>query len=171
MERNPSYERDADATARNVEGTSSYASASDARASTNTEHESPPSDTERAVDHAVETGKERLGQAREKANDLKMSLADKLDAGAHKLRQRTDGSPAAPTTDALAADKASSAVARGMEKTAQWMRTNDVQSVQSSVEGAVKRNPGKSLLVALGLGYVVGRVLRGGGGREDHDTF
>ncbi|HET7585068.1 MAG TPA: hypothetical protein VFK13_09175 [Gemmatimonadaceae bacterium] len=131
------------------------------------------SDQERPMARAVERGKEKLGRAGERAHEMKNSLADKLDAGARKLRHRADSMTESVADGAAAGvapgapsqmDKATDAVARGMEKTATWMRTNDLQSMQSSVEGAVKRHPGKALLAALGLGYVVGRALRGGGG-------
>ena len=55
-------------------------------------------------------------------------------------------------------------VASGMQSTADWLRSADMQSIQQSVERQVRENPGRTLLVALGLGYVLGKVL--GGNKE-----
>lgn len=110
-----------------------------------------------------EQARDKLGQVREKATTLKATLADKLDQGAERIRQR---SAHASVTEAGAAteDKmrnAGSKVAAGMESTADWLRTADMQSVKTGVERQVRTNPGRTLLVALGLGYVAGRIMRG----------
>ena len=48
-------------------------------------------------------------------------------------------------------------VARGMEKSADWLRNGDLKS---DIERQVRENPGRSLLIALGLGYVIGKAFR-----------
>ncbi|MGH7663146.1 MAG: hypothetical protein ACRENI_02435 [Gemmatimonadaceae bacterium] len=132
----------------------------------------------RAAD-AKEKASEKLGQAREKAGELKNSLADKLEAGAGKLRQRGTTQPgsyasaSAGTTGAAGGDgsitlrheeskvdKVSGSVAGGMEKSAEWLRNNDLDSMKADVETKVRANPGKSLLVALGAGYLLGKIFR-----------
>jgi len=114
------------------------------------------------------------GQVREKASTLKATLADKLEAGADRIRQRAastgtadqltaaEGSPGVQSDQAVA--RVSGAVASGMQSTAEWLRTADVNSVRTGIEQQVKTNPGRTLLVALGVGYVLGRVFRGGQG-------
>lgn len=102
---------------------------------------------------------------REKAHNLKATLADKLEQGAGKLRHK-----ASTTTTEMGAEaetrarKASEKVAAGMENTAGWLRNADVDSVKSGLESQVRSNPGRTLLVALGVGYVVGRLFRGNRG-------
>jgi hypothetical protein len=121
---------------------------------------------EQTTDEAREKlgqAKEKLGQAKDRASNLKATLADKLDAGAGKLRNRTarasvaEAGAEAETT----MRKAGHRVASGMENTAEWLRNTDVQSLRSGIENQVRAKPGRTLLVALGLGYVIGRVLRG----------
>ena len=114
------------------------------------------------------------GQVREKAGALKTTLADKLEAGADRLRQRSSGTTgqdalsAGDGSTALQSDetvsRVSGAVASGMQSTADWLRTADVNSMRTGIEQQVRTNPGRTLLVALGIGYVLGRVFRGGQG-------
>lgn len=128
---------------------------------------------DKAADAASQV-KEKAAQAgtqvREKATQLKGTLADKLEQGADKLRQRTNAAgnamDDATDSDTGAAakrtlDRASESLAGGMQKSADWMRTTDMDQMRTSIEAQVRQNPGRSLLVALGIGYVLGKVLRG----------
>jgi hypothetical protein len=113
-----------------------------------------------------ETAREKLEATKEKAQNLKSTLADKLEQGAEKLRHKASTT----TVTEVGADterkarRASDKVAAGMENTADWLRNADVDSMKSGLENQVRSNPGRTLLVALGLGYVVGRLFRGGRG-------
>jgi hypothetical protein len=109
--------------------------------------------------------KEKIG---ERAGELKSSLADRLEQGAEKLRQRAHGGQYAGATaeggiavaenDKMAqvADK----VAGGMQNTANWVRNADLESVKGDIERQVKDHPARSLLVAVGLGYLLGKAFR-----------
>ncbi len=122
--------------------------------------------------------REKAGQMREKAGTLKTTLADKLEAGADRLRQRSTsgtaateftaggGTATAKTDEAVT--RVSGAVASGMHNTAEWLRTADVNTMKTGIEQQVKTNPGRTLLVALGVGYVLGRVFRGSGGSSGY---
>lgn len=109
---------------------------------------------------------ERLGQAREKATQLKATLADKLEAGAGALRQSPAGGSAqlaggngttADTNPQLAQLRTTGADV--MQKTAEFLRTGDLRT---TVEEQMRTNPGRTLLIAVGLGYVLGKAIRGG---------
>lgn len=118
------------------------------------------------LDATKEMARDKLGATREKAHDLKATLADKLEQGAEKLRHKastTTVTEVGADTE-MKARKASDKVASGMENTADWLRNADVDSMKSGLENQVRTNPGRTLLVALGLGYVVGRIFRGGRG-------
>jgi len=118
------------------------------------------------LDATKETAREKLNATKEKAYNLKSTLADKLEQGAEKLRHKASTT----TMTEVGADterkarKASDKVAAGMENTADWLRNADVDSMKSGIENQVRTNPGRTLLVALGLGYVVGRIFRGNRG-------
>lgn len=119
---------------------------------------------------AVSSG---LGTAKEKASTLNASLADKLEAGANKLRQSTagSGSPYAPSVGIDGSAALSSAgtsneavgqlgtrAADALQGTANFLREGDIKA---SIEEQVRTNPARTLLVALGVGYVLGKALRG----------
>jgi hypothetical protein len=111
---------------------------------------------------------------RERAGHMKDSLADALDAGADKLRQRAAAN-AVTTTDTLAGATSSGStaissdgrmsqvnnrVAGGMSATADWLRDADLEGMKSGIERQVKEHPGRTLLVAVGVGYLLGKALR-----------
>jgi len=110
--------------------------------------------------------KEKIG---ERAGELKTSLADRLEQGAEKLRQRAhggaqyagatgEGNVSVAENDKMAqvADK----VAGGMQSTANWVRNADIETVKTDIERQVKEHPARSLLVAVGLGYLLGKAFR-----------
>jgi ElaB/YqjD/DUF883 family membrane-anchored ribosome-binding protein len=116
---------------------------------------------------AVSSG---LGTVKEKASNLNTTLADKLEAGANKLRQSAQGgsgSPYAPSTGmggaaALEGDASmgqlGTKAADALQGTANFLREGDLKA---SIEEQVRTNPARTLLVALGVGYVLGKALRG----------
>ena len=106
---------------------------------------------------------ERLGQVREKAGELKTTLADKLEAGATSLRSQggpqlagvgADGSAAA-ANDPMA--RLSGPAADAMQKTAEFLRDGDLKA---TIENQVRTNPARTLLIAVGVGYLLGKALR-----------
>jgi hypothetical protein len=120
---------------------------------------------------AIGTAGEKLsgvGSAvREKASGAKDSLANALDAGAERLRARGgDGMSAAGATGgsmAVSEDRLSQVsgrVAGGMEGAAEWLRDADLDGLKTSIEQQVKEHPGRTLLIAVGLGYLLGKALR-----------
>lgn len=135
-----------------------------------------------SIDTGISRPQPTGGKAREKASQLKATLADKLEQGAQKIRERTasyhkEGQPAAigtpgelgestsASTSARAEhklDRASESLAHGMESTANWVRNADLDKMKGNVEQQVRANPGRALLLAVGVGYLLGKVLRGG---------
>jgi hypothetical protein len=104
---------------------------------------------------------------REKASGAKDSLANALESGAEKLRARAgDGMSAAGAAGgsvSVADDRmtqVTTRVAGGMEGAADWLREADLDGVKSSIEQQVKDHPGRTLLIAVGLGYLLGKALR-----------
>jgi ElaB/YqjD/DUF883 family membrane-anchored ribosome-binding protein len=119
------------------------------------------------------TAQEKLADVgsnvRERAGNLKDSLADALETGADKLRARggsQDGALAGSTGSSSVAledgrvAQVSNRVAGGMDATADWLRQADLEGLGKSIEAQVKEHPGRSLLIAAGLGYLLGKALR-----------
>lgn len=146
-----------------------------ATSSTSFESSAPTPGATTTADEAAnrfQRGKEvlqdRLGTLKERASNLQSTLADKLDAGADRLRQRahsgtmapatagaTVSTPTAATTDRVS--QVSDSIASGMHGTADWLRNGDLQA---DLERQVREHPGRSLLIALGLGYLIGKAVR-----------
>jgi hypothetical protein len=106
--------------------------------------------------------------ARDRVGTAKDKLADALESGAGRLRDRAHPSTLAGATaeggSAAVADgraaQVSDRVAGGMQATADWLRDADLDGLKTSIETQVKEHPGRTLLIAAGLGYLIGRAFR-----------
>jgi hypothetical protein len=110
---------------------------------------------------------------RDRAGTMKDSLADVIESGADRLRNRTaspgsggaalagqaGGSSVAISGDGRVA-QVSDKVAGGMQSTANWLRETDLDSLKATVETQVKEHPGRTLLIAVGVGYLLGKAFR-----------
>ena len=102
---------------------------------------------------------------KDKAAGLPGLLADGLEAGAKALRQRqpavagADGSAVTVSSDS-SIGQVTDTIASGMQSSADWLRDADVEKLKAGVETQVKEHPARSLLIALGAGYLIGKVLR-----------
>lgn len=98
---------------------------------------------------------------KDKASAIPSMLADGLEAGAQALRQRrsADGTAVAVTNDSSIA-AVTDTLATGMQSSADWLRDADLDKLKQGVEKQVKEHPARSLLVALGAGYLIGKALR-----------
>lgn len=111
----------------------------------------------------AEVGRERFS-SRERAGQLKATLADRLETGAERLRQRTTDTPRLDKAVAVTKERvaeASDRVATRMETTAEWLRATNMASLQRRLEKQVKENPAQSLLIAAGIGFLLGRAFTG----------
>lgn len=102
---------------------------------------------------------------KEKASGLPAMLADGLQAGAEALRhRRTSAGTVAGSSVAISNDPTIAAVtdtlASGMQSSADWLRDADIDKLKEGVEKQVKEHPARTLLVALGAGYLIGKALR-----------
>jgi hypothetical protein len=125
---------------------------------------------------AMGTAQEKLADAgstvREKAGTWKNSLADALESGADKLRQQgagggqTAGDAATGGSVGMVADQPNrmtgmtNQLAGGMQASADWLRDADLDGIKSGIEQQVKEHPGRTLAVAVGLGYLLGKAIR-----------
>ena len=104
---------------------------------------------------------------RQGAGTAKDKLADALSSGADKLRQRGGRgqlSGSAGTADIIVSgdgvSQVTDRVAGGMQATADWLRDADLDGMRLGVERQVKEHPGRTLLIAVGLGYLLGKAFR-----------
>jgi hypothetical protein len=103
---------------------------------------------------------------KQKASGIPALLADGLQAGAQALRHRSVSSDAAVAGSSVAVTSdpniaaVTDTLASGMESSAEWIRDADLDKLKQGVEKQVKEHPARSLLVALGAGYLIGKALR-----------
>ena len=106
---------------------------------------------------------------KQRASTIPALLADGLEAGAEKLRQQrlsaSAESAATPGSSVTVANDSSitavtDTLASGMQSSAEWLRDADLDKLKSGLEKQVKEHPARSLLVALGAGYLIGKALR-----------
>lgn len=114
-------------------------------------------DVKGSISEAETTIQERAGQ-------LKGTIADKLESGAEALRSRSTSTAGLDNAVSATKEKVAGAgerIATGMEQTAGWLRSADVASMQRGLEKQVKENPARTLLLAAGVGYLLGRAFKG----------
>ena len=56
--------------------------------------------------------------------------------------------------------EATNQLAGGLQASADWLRDADIDGLKSGVERQVKEHPGRTLAVAVGLGYLLGKAFR-----------
>ena len=98
----------------------------------------------------------KFGQnAAGKIDQNRGAAADRLDNAAWALHRKAENLPGGEKVTNLAhtaADK--------LRTTASYVRRHNVNSMMTGVGQLVKRNPGRSLLAAAALGFLVARAFR-----------
>lgn len=103
---------------------------------------------------------------RDRAGNIKTFLADALQSSAERLRggeiqaARGTGASADVVTNGGALAQTSNQLAGGLQGAADWIRDADLDGLQSGIERQVKEHPGRSLAIAVGLGYLLGKAIR-----------
>lgn len=125
--------------------------------------------------NAASTAGEKLSDVgssvRERAGSLKQTIADALESGAEKLRTQgagggqiagsaATGGGTAMVGEGSRISEATNQLAGGLQASADWLRDADLDGLKSGVERQVKEHPGRTLAVAVGLGYLLGKAFR-----------
>ena len=96
----------------------------------------------------------QLGRsASQKVDDGRVSTAEVLQGSADSLRSAGQSS-----SETLAS--AAKTSADKLESTAKYLRENDFESMMKDVEHVVRRNPTRSLVAALAVGFLAGAAIR-----------
>ena len=97
-------------------------------------------------------------ELRQKANDVRKEVVKQLNNAAETIRRE-----ARENTEDTGAIKSADDVANGLEKAAHYLNNNSVEQMEKKATKLVKKNPIPSVLIALGIGFVLGSLLSGGG--------
>jgi len=87
-------------------------------------------------------------------DDVKQLVADKLHAAAETIQSKADENRQSPI-----AGYASTA-AGWLDDTSSYIRNADSQRITSDIQNQVRRNPGRSLLIAGAAGLLLGVLIR-----------
>jgi ElaB/YqjD/DUF883 family membrane-anchored ribosome-binding protein len=108
-------------------------------------------------------------QVKERAADMGRKAVDTVDRGLDSAADALQ-STASTLRNKVPGDNRLGAMANraanSIEGAATYMREHDVRDIVTDVEGAVRRNPGPSLLIAAAFGFLLGTAIRGGSDRS-----
>jgi glycosyltransferase A (GT-A) superfamily protein (DUF2064 family) len=95
---------------------------------------------------------------RGKTGNMQATVADWLDSSAQALRSR--GSSASEGTGDAAAERlvqTGETAAALLERSAMWLRENDLSDVEARLKTQLEEHPARTLLLAAGVGFLVSR--------------
>lgn len=110
---------------------------------------------ERASEIAVQAKEKVQGSGkavRSYIDDKRQPAANALDRTASGIRDRSDRSVNAVVN-------ATNRSAEKLEKTAEYLRSHDAEAMLDDTKTLVKRHPTQSMIVAVALGFLLGRAL------------
>ena len=103
--------------------------------------------------------KEKAGQMADKVSDTvdktRDSAAEGLDRAASTLHDKAEDMPGGPKVVSV-----THTVADGMESAAQYLRDANFDDMKDSLLETCRKYPAQTLLGALAVGFLVGRVVR-----------
>jgi hypothetical protein len=99
---------------------------------------------------------------RAKTGNIQAGLADLLESSAQAIRAR--GTSAADSAGEAVGDGAAERLAQSgeatadiLERSAMWLRENDLSDLEGRVTDQLERHPARTLLVAAGIGFLLSR--------------
>jgi glycosyltransferase A (GT-A) superfamily protein (DUF2064 family) len=95
---------------------------------------------------------------RGKTGNMQAAVADWLDSSAQAIRSR--GSSASDGTGDAAAERLAQTgetAAALLERSAMWLRENDLSDVEARLKTQLEEHPARTLLLAAGVGFLVSR--------------
>jgi len=91
-------------------------------------------------------------------------IADGLLTAAHKVQdgvaQIEEHPPQVLAGVAPTIGKYGHTTAKALEQSADYIRNVDLEELKEDAETKVRQNPGKSLLIAAGVGFILGALLK-----------
>ena len=117
-----------------------------------------PSSTSEKMSDAADQVKDKVSSlgrtAADKIDENRGAAAGGLEKAASAIHEKADSLPGGEKVTSMA-----HATAEKLSSTADYVRDHDVSTMMSDVETVVKNNPGRSLLAAAVVGFLVGRAF------------
>jgi ElaB/YqjD/DUF883 family membrane-anchored ribosome-binding protein len=118
---------------------------------------------ENAVSNATEAVGDRAARVADQAKSAGRAAVDTIDdkreAAARTLSSTASKIRAKASQSEGRLSGAAHKTANTLDATADFMRDHPVSRVKDDLESFAKRNPGAALLIAAGVGFIVGRSL------------
>jgi hypothetical protein len=114
-----------------------------------------------AVSGVVDKVQDVTGAVSEQANRVTDAAASQVESLANTVYQQA----ATPGAPALQRNVAAT-TANVLDRTAEYLREGDTRLILDDLRAAIRRHPGRSLLIGLGLGYLARSTFFGGGSTQ-----
>jgi ElaB/YqjD/DUF883 family membrane-anchored ribosome-binding protein len=119
--------------------------------------------TSEQAHRAVEGVKDTAQQAADKAQQLGEQAVERADAATTAVGERmTDAAQAirekAPASGAAA--QLADTAANTLERAGSYLQEQDLAAMRADLEGLIRRHPIESLLIGMGIGYLLARSTR-----------
>lgn len=88
------------------------------------------------------------------------AAADRLDDTAGRIGRMAEGRTGGESAMAARTGGVAHSVADLMESTAEFLRTNDVESLRSELRRRMRERPLQTLMIGVAAGWVMGKILR-----------
>ena len=97
---------------------------------------------------------------RERITEGMREIADQIEMAAERLEELADERFSEADGPLARAGDVARGVAGRMDSVARYLRSHDVDGVRRSLERQVREKPVQSILVAVGAGWLAGKILR-----------
>jgi hypothetical protein len=88
------------------------------------------------------------------------AAADRLDDTAGRIGRMAEGREGGASADDARTGGIAHSVAELMESAAEFLRTNDVESLRGELRRRMRERPLQTLMIGVAAGWVMGRILR-----------
>jgi uncharacterized protein YjbJ (UPF0337 family) len=136
------------------------------------------SGTEREIEHKAENLKDQAqgtienvkdkvqdvaGDVKDRAQQVSSQVADRADAATTTVGEQMSNMAQtirdkAPTSGPVA--DAADTAAHTLERAGSYLQQQDLGDIRADLEGIIRRHPMESLLIGLGIGYLLARSTR-----------
>lgn len=110
----------------------------------------------------TDRAKDMTDRAKDMAKDAASTVTDKAKEMAHYVGEKADDATTAVGSGmqslAGGVERASSKVADKLESGGRYLQEHDLRGIAEDVGNLIRRNPWPSLLIALGVGFLVARA-------------
>lgn len=110
---------------------------------------------QQAVDTAKAKGQQMMDRAQQTADTQRQQTADRLGDAADTLRQNKEQLPGGEMTQ-----RAATTAAEKMDQASGYLQQHDVGDMMSDLQQFARAHPTESLIGAVVVGFMVGRMLR-----------